>query len=147
VGSSVPALLVACVSGACVLALAGEGTSRGAAPGDEEKRGTAKLACAPASEPGRVRCEVEVRVPAGVVIKWADLVVTKTPPFATALRARVGPTEASAREETVWRWAIALAARARGAGALAAKIRLVSCVGDACVTSELGAEGSVVVGE
>jgi hypothetical protein len=86
-------------------------------------------------------------VPAGTVLKWADVVVTKTPPFAQALRARVGPLEASAREDTVWRWAMALAARARGSGELGARIRIVACVKDACTPSELEAKADVVVGE
>ena len=105
------------------------------------------MECAHVSEPGRVRCEVEVKAPAGAVLRWADLVVTKAPPFVTPLRARVGPLEASAREETVWRWAIALAARARGAGELAARIRLVTCVKDVCAPTEIEARGEVVVGE
>ena len=88
-----------------------------------------------------------MRVPAGTVLKWADVVVTKAPPFASALRARVGPLEASVREDTVWRWAIALAARARGTGELAVRVRIVSCVKDACVPSELDAGGEIVVGE
>jgi hypothetical protein len=94
-----------------------------------------------------VRCEVEVRVPEGTVLKWADVVVTKTPPFASALRGRVGPLEASAREDTVWRWAIALAARARGTGDLSVRLRIVACVKAACAPSELEASGAVVVGE
>jgi hypothetical protein len=118
-----------------------------AATGEERPRATAKLECARASEPGRVRCEVEVRAAAGVVLKWADVVVTKTPPFASALRARVGPSEASAHEDTVWRWAIALAARARGTGDVGARVRVVACVGDACATSEIATEAQVVVGE
>jgi hypothetical protein len=119
----------------------------GVAKAEEPPRATAKVECARASEPGRVRCEIVARVPAGAVLKWADIVVTKTPPFATALRARVGPLDASAREDNVWRWAIALAARGRGAGELAVRVRVVSCVREACVPSELEARADVVVGE
>jgi hypothetical protein len=121
-------------------------TARSAA-GDEAVPATAKVACARASEPGRVRCEVEARVPAGSVLKWADVVIRKSPPFASPLRARVGPLEASAREDTVWRWAIALAARARGAGEVVVRVRLVVCVKDACATREIETKGDVVVGE
>jgi hypothetical protein len=133
----------------CGLALLAGGA--GGAPdalGAEAPLATAKVECAHASEPGRVRCEIEARVPVGTFLKWADVVVTKSPSFATPLRARVGPLEASAHEETVWRWTIALAARARGAGELAARVRIVSCVKkDVCTTTELDAKGEIVVGE
>ncbi len=94
-----------------------------------------------------MRCEVEVRAPPGAVLKWADVVVEKTPPFATALRARVGALEASAHEDTVWRWAIALAARGRGTGSSPCACGSSSCVKDACAPSELEARADVVVGE
>ncbi len=94
-----------------------------------------------------MRCEIVARVPPGSLLKWADVVVTKTPPFASALRGRVGPLEATSREDNAWRWAIALAARGRGTGELAVQIRLVSCVKDACVPLEVDARTDVVVGE
>lgn len=114
---------------------------------EEPARATAKVECAHASEPGRVRCEVELRAPVGVVIKWADVVVTSAPPFAPALRARVGPVEATLHEDAVWRWAIALAARTLGSGELSARVRVVSCVKDVCTPSELEAKAPVVVGD
>jgi hypothetical protein len=117
------------------------------ADADAGPRATAKIECAHTQEPGRVRCEVEARVPVGLVLKWADLVVTSTPPFAQALRARVGPLDASLREDTVWRWAIALAARARGSGELAARVRLVVCAGDACAPEEIAVKAPVLVGD
>jgi hypothetical protein len=75
------------------------------------------------------------------------VVIAKTPAFATALRGRVGPLEASVHEDTIWRWAIALAARGRGTGELAIRVRIVSCVKEACAPSELEARGEVAVGE
>jgi hypothetical protein len=117
------------------------------AAGVEPPRATVKVECAHAPEPGRVRCEVEARVPAGTVLKWADVVVSKTPPFASALRGRVGPIDASVHEETVWRWPIALAARARGTGEITVRVRLVTCVKEACAASELDAQGEIGVGE
>jgi hypothetical protein len=110
-------------------------------------RATAKVECTHASEPGRVRCEVEARVPAGSVLKWADVVVAQTPLFAIALRGRVGPLEANVHEDTIWRWAIALAARGRGKGELAVRVRVVTCVKDVCVPSEIEARGEVAVGD
>jgi hypothetical protein len=134
----------ACVAGLVALsALRGAGDARA----EEPSHTTTKLECAHASEPGRVRCEVEVRVPAGSIIKWGDVVVTSVPVFASALRARVGPLEATAHEDTVWRWPLALAARARGTGELAVRARIVSCVKEACTPSELEARTTVAVGE
>jgi hypothetical protein len=121
--------------------------SGGAAGAEDPPGATAKLECAHAPEPGRVRCEVEVRAAAGTRIKWADVVIVSAPPFAPALRARVGPLEASAHEDAVWRWALALAARARGTGELVARVRIVSCVKDACAPSELEPRAAVAVGE
>jgi hypothetical protein len=115
--------------------------------GEEPPRATAKVECAHASEPGRVRCEVETRAAQGSILKWADVVVAKTPPFASALRGRVGPLEASVHEETIWRWAIALAARARGTGEIVVRVRIVSCAKDACEPSEIEARGEIGVGD
>ena len=129
---------------ALVLSLAAVTSS---AQADGPTVAAARIECQRAPEPGRIRCEVEVRAPPGAVLKWADVAIVRTPPFATALRARVGPLEASAREDTVWRWAIALAARDRGTGELEARVRVVACVKDACTPSEAAASATVVVGE
>jgi hypothetical protein len=90
---------------------------------------------------------VEARPPAGAVIKWADVEVLSTPPFAAPLRARVGPGEASVREEAGWHWTLALAARGRGTGEIGVRVRLVSCVHDACTPSEVSATAALAVGE
>jgi hypothetical protein len=108
---------------------------------------TATLDCPRAAGPGRVRCEVEARPPAGAVIKWADVEVLTTPPFASPLRARVGPSEASIREEAGWHWTLALAARGRGTGEIAVRVRLVSCVRDVCTPSEVPASAALAVGD
>jgi hypothetical protein len=137
---------VACL--ALVLAAAAAAAAAASVAGAEEPaRALAKIECAHASEPGRVRCEVEVRAPAGVVIKWADVVVTSAPSFAQALRARVGPVDATLHEDGLWRWAIALAARTRGAGELSARVRVVSCAKDVCAPSEIEAKAPVLVGD
>ncbi len=108
---------------------------------------SATLVCPRVSEPGRVRCEVEVKPPPGATLRWADTLVVSTPAFASPLRARVGPAEATTHEETVWHWTIALAARARGTGEIEARVRVVTCVGDACTPSETTVRAPLAVGD
>ena len=109
---------------------------------------TATLTCPRVSEPGRVRCEVEAKpAPGGAVLKWADAVLVSTPPFITPLRGRVGPADATTREDSVWRWTIALAARSRGAGEVEARVRVVSCVREACAPLEIAVRAPLVVGD
>ena len=71
------------------------------------------MTCAPVQAPGRVLCEVEARVAADESIAWGDVVIAKTPPFAAALRGRIGPHDTTAHEATAWRWALALLRGAR----------------------------------
>lgn len=125
----------------------GLGLSPAVSTADEPLRIAAKVDCPRVAAPGRVRCEIEVRARPGLVLKWADAVVSKSPPFATPLRARVGPADATAHEETVWRWAIAFAARTRDAGEVVVRVRLVACEKDACTPEELEARGQMTVGE
>lgn len=103
--------------------------------------------CDRTSEPGRVRCGVEAKPRAGATLTWADVVVVDVPPFATALRGRVGPDEATAKEPAGYRFALALVAKSTGKGTLHLRIRAVVCTeADGChsVTSEASTE--VVVG-
>jgi hypothetical protein len=127
-----------------LLAAALPGTAARAA--DEPPPMTAKVECARLVEPGRVRCEVEVRAASGHPVHWADAVVVEAPPFAPPLRARVGPAEATTHEDSVWRWAIALAARGRGTGTIRIRVRGVACPTEACVPFEVEARGEVAVG-
>ena len=117
------------------------------AAGEPPPEIVANVECARLVDPGRVRCEVEVRSSNGRPLRWAEVVVVEAPPFAPPLRARVGPAEATTHEDSVWRWAIALAARGRGAGALRVRVRGVSCAGAACTPFEVEARGEVAVGE
>ncbi|MGH7438977.1 MAG: hypothetical protein ACRENE_25090, partial [Polyangiaceae bacterium] len=50
----------------------------------------AALTCDRADGPGRVRCEVEARVPSGESISWGDVVLLKAPAFTLVLRGRIG---------------------------------------------------------
>jgi hypothetical protein len=105
------------------------------------------MMCDHVDGPGRVRCDVEARVSPGDSITWGDVVILRTPPFAGALRGRVGPHEATVREPEVWRWALALVARTRGTGDVDAKVRLVVCQGKVCAPIEVAVVGHVVAGE
>jgi hypothetical protein len=73
-------------------------------------------------------------------------VVVSTPPFASPLRGRIGPRDATQRESAQWRWAFALVARTRGSGDLAARVRLVVCRGAVCAPRVLAVAGTVTVG-
>jgi hypothetical protein len=105
------------------------------------------MTCERVDAPGRVRCEVEARVAPGESIAWGDVEIVKTPVLAAALRGRIGPHDATAREPEVWRWALALVAREKGTGDVQARVRLVVCKGRTCGPREVGVVGRVVVGE
>ncbi len=127
-----------------VLGAGGEPTSR--ADGDAGAA-AATMTCDHAEAPGRVRCEVEARVAAGRTIGWGDVVIVQTPPFATALRGRIGPHDATVRDPDVWRWALAVVARERGGGDLLARVRLVVCKEGKCRPETIDVKGRLGVGE
>lgn len=131
---------------ACVVALALAAT--GSARGDDAGTGAthATMTCERVDGPGRVRCDVEARVAPGESIQWGDVVITRTPAFASALRGRIGPQDATARDAEAWRWALALVARERGSGDVEGRVRLVVCRAAACATREVPMVGRVVVG-
>ena len=106
----------------------------------------ATMSCERVDGPGRVRCEVDAHVGPGESITWGDVVLQKTPPFATALRGRTGPHEATTREPGHWTWALALVARERGTGTVEGLVRLVACRGSACAPREVPVTATVVAG-
>ncbi|HEX8792133.1 MAG TPA: hypothetical protein VF765_14365 [Polyangiaceae bacterium] len=106
----------------------------------------ATMTCEHADGPGRVRCDVEARVGAGESIAWGDVVIVKTPPFVSALRGRIGPHDATAHDPDVWRWALALVARDKGAGDVEGRVRLVVCKDAKCAPRDLPVTGHVTVG-
>jgi hypothetical protein len=107
----------------------------------------ASMTCERVDAPGRVRCDVEARVGAGETIAWGDVVIVRTPPFLGALRGRIGPHDATAREADVWRWALALVARERGSGEVEGRVRLVVCREEKCAPREAAVAARVVAGE
>jgi len=103
------------------------------------------MTCDRVRAPGRVRCEVEARVGPGESITWGDVVLVRMPPFAGALRGRIGPHDATVREAGAWRWAFALVARDKGEGDVEGRVRLVVCQGKTCAPREAGVVGRLFV--
>jgi hypothetical protein len=85
------------------------------------------MQCDRASEPGRVRCTVEVRVEAGATLAWADVALVSLPDFALALKGRIGPHDALSHDPTTTKWALGLVARRPGQGEVRARVRGVVC--------------------
>jgi hypothetical protein len=129
---------------ACFAVLAASGLARGD-EGAGDVRAT--MTCDRVESPGRVRCEVEARVGAGETITWGDVVIVKTPPFAAALRGRIGPHDATVHDPGLWRWALALVARDKGGGDVDARVRVVVCKDGRCAPSAVDVKGHVQVGE
>jgi hypothetical protein len=89
------------------------------------------MQCDRASEPGRVRCSVETRIEGGRTLAWADVELLALPDFASALKGRIGPQDAVARDATSAKWALALVAKRPGQGEVRARVRVVACDGGA----------------
>jgi hypothetical protein len=104
------------------------------------------LSCEPASRPGRVLCQARVYVAEGDEIAWGDVVLLDVPPFASALRGRIGPHDATTRLPRTWLWEFALVARGAGSGEVTARARLVVCREKACLPREVPLVGRVVAG-
>jgi hypothetical protein len=107
----------------------------------------AQVQCDKATEPGRVRCGVDVRPTDRQKLVWADVSVVRAPSFSSALRGRVGPGEATARDATGYRFALALVARINGKGPLVLRVRAVTCSdGDGCRASSVEVSTELSVG-
>ncbi|MDB4942245.1 MAG: hypothetical protein JWP97_1779 [Labilithrix sp.] len=85
------------------------------------------MQCERAAEPGRVRCTVEAHLAGGRALVWSDVEIVTVPDFAAALKGRIGPPEAFARDATSTRWALGLVAKRRGQGEVKARVRVVAC--------------------
>ncbi len=127
-------------------AVAGGADAEEAAPLD------AKMQCERASEPGRVRCSVEVRTAAPRSIAWADVAILQLPDFASALKGRIGPADATARDPSGVKWAFGLVARRAGQGEARARVRVVLCEPGAsggepsCAPRSIEVRATLVVG-
>jgi hypothetical protein len=139
------ALTLAVVPGAAQKDFATPRQDTGIAPRDVgEPRAT--MTCEHVPIPGRVRCEVEARVPPGYSISWGDVVLRRVPAFVAPLRGRVGPHDASVREPGLWRWPFALVAHGKGAGEVEGQVRVVLCRERSCAAVDLPVVGEVEVG-
>lgn len=87
----------------------------------------ASMQCDRASEPGRVRCTVEARIEGGRTIAWADVEILSLPEFASALKGRIAPQDAVARDATSAKWGLGLVAKRAGQGEARARVRIVAC--------------------
>ncbi|HEY1959627.1 MAG TPA: hypothetical protein VGH28_28655 [Polyangiaceae bacterium] len=106
-----------------------------------------ELRCPGSQGIGRVRCMVEAIPEGGRTISWADVVVVRTPPFATPLRGRLAPGDALDQASDRWRWEFALAARTRGRGDVTVRVRAVVCDHGACGAWQREVTAPLVVGE
>jgi hypothetical protein len=96
------------------------------APAESASELSARLVCPQRPGPGRVVCEAELEVEAGV-LAWADVLVVDAPPFASPLRSRVGPSALFMKSDRRQRLQLALAATAAGSGELRVRARAVLC--------------------
>jgi hypothetical protein len=109
---------------------------------------SARLVCPRRPTPGRVVCEAELEVKAGV-IAWGDVLVLEAPAFAAPLRTRVGQSALFMKSEQRQRLQLALAATSAGSGLLRIRARAVVCGGaglDDCRPALREAEALVQVG-
>jgi hypothetical protein len=103
------------------------------------------MQCARVTEPGRVRCDVEAR--SRDAIRWGDVQLLSVPDFAQPLKGRIGPNEATSRDDAVWRWGFAVVARRAGSGDVVARVRLVSChTDDRCTAHTVELHARLAVG-
>jgi hypothetical protein len=136
------------VAGVVALALtcSGRRARAQAPPPSSDADVHASMQCDRANEPGRVRCTVEVGLEGGRTLSWADVELLSLPDFASALKGRIGPEDALARDGTSTKWALGLVARRAGQGEVRARVRLVACQGKRCGPVVVEVRASVSVG-
>ncbi len=137
---------------ASALVAAGSFFSGGAAGAEEPPPIEARMQCERAAEPGRVRCSVEIRAAESRSIAWADVAILELPDFASALKGRIGPADATARDAASVKWAFGLVARRAGQGEARARVRVVLCEPSAgggepaCAPRSVEVSATLVVG-
>ena len=119
-----------------------------AAAADDAPPLEAKMQCERAAEPGRVRCSVEVKPGAARTITWADVAILQLPEFASALKGRIGPDDATAKDPSGFKWAFGLVAKRAGSGEARARVRAVTCRanGNGCIPQLIDVRAMIDVG-
>lgn len=92
-----------------------------------EEELAATMTCERAAQPGRVRCTAEVKVTGDRTLAWADVTLVDLPENTAALKGRIGPADATARDAAHAAWAFGLVAKKAGQGEARAKVRAVVC--------------------
>lgn len=85
-----------------------------------------RTSCEPAQDPGRVRCDIELRARGEWRVAWADVLVISAPSAVRPLRSRVA---APAGADGVGRAALAVIASTTGAFPVGVRGRAVVCAG------------------
>jgi hypothetical protein len=147
---------VIALAAAASCAITFSGANAGARPSEPARARTqapaadgdvhASMQCDRAMEPGRVRCTVEVRIEGGRTLSWADVEILALPDFASALKGRIGPQDALARDASSTKWALGLVARRAGQGEARGRVRLVACEGKRCVPLTVEIRAQITVG-
>lgn len=124
---------------------------RGELPGgDATKTGKVPIVvtatCAPATGPGKIRCDVAVTATAGK-LGFTDIAVLSAPDFAPALRSRLGPEDATRREDGGIEFVLALLAKSTGVGQVRVAARAVVCGTRGCLPFMVEATAGVTVSE
>ena len=132
-------------------ALLGVGRAAGAAgPVDAASGVIVHAECAPIVAPGRLRCDVAIRIAGdakgALTLRWADVEVTAAPAFVVPLKGRIGPSDATKRDADAWSFAFAVVARQAGEGDVALRTRVVLCEAGSCTPRIVETTARVVVG-
>ena len=107
------------------------------------------MQCDRAAEPGRVKCSIEAKPEAGHSIVWADVAIVALPDLASALKGRLGQSDATQRDASGYKWAFALIAKKTGAGEAKVRVRATICEGSSatrCVPVTVDISAPVMVG-
>lgn len=97
------------------------------APAAADDELAATMTCERAAQPGRVRCAAEVKVTGDRTLAWADVTLVELPDNTSALKGRIGPADATAKDPSHAAWAFGLVAKKAGQGDARAKVRAVVC--------------------
>lgn len=110
---------------------------------------TATMQCDRTVEPGRVKCTATATPDAQHTIAWADVAIVSLPDLASALKGRLGQSDATQRDATGYKWAFALIAKKTGSGEAKLRVRATVCEGTSttrCIPVTVDVAAPVTVG-